>query len=206
MGKYLTKMETDFFLNSIDFAGCNFMCDIGAGAGKFSLLASQRNVKVVALDINAHGLKRLKAKDAQIEVIVADAKALPLKSNIACAAFTFEVVDYIPELDLVLTECKRILTNNSPLVFSFGNLSSIKSKLRQMSGKKYMHSYEEAISNLKKTGFAIEKKKGFNWLPFNRTSENALIPALAAIESIMGLRRIPKWSPWVLIKAIKSEN
>jgi len=205
MGTYLTKMEMNFFLDSIDFSECDLVCDIGAGSGKFSLVAAQKNVAVVALDLDLHGIRRLKAKDGRVNVVLADARALPLKNNIACAAFTFEVVDYIPELGTVLMECRNVLKSGHPLVFSFGNLSSIKSKVRQMSGKNYKHSYGEAISDLHKLGFDINKERGFNWLPFNRTSENKLVPLSAKIERLFGLRKIPRWSPWVLIKAIKSE-
>ncbi len=205
MGTYLSKTEIDFFLSSIDFSECDLVCDIGAGAGKFSLLAAQKNVTVIALDIDRHGLSRIKAKDGHINVIIADARALPLKSDIACAAFTFEVVDYIPELKAVLSEGKRILKSKRPLVFSFGNLSSFKSKIRQIRGRYYKHSYREALADLQALGFNVERKKGFNWLPFNRSSENMLIPFSAKVEHVFGLRRIPRWSPWVLIKAVKSE-
>jgi|PlaIllAssembly_1097288.scaffolds.fasta_scaffold35123_2 ubiquinone/menaquinone biosynthesis C-methylase UbiE len=203
MGAYLTRMETSFFLDSIAFSPRDLVCDIGAGAGKFSLIAAQKDANVVALDIDLHGLRRLKAKDNRISVIVADAKAIPLKDNIASAAFTFEVVDYIPELKKVLFECKRILKSQHPLVFSFGNLSSLKSKVRQLRGKRYMHSYGEAISDLQEYAFKIEKKQGFNWLPFNRTSNNPLIPIMARAEGFFGVRKLARWSPWVLVKAVK---
>jgi ubiquinone/menaquinone biosynthesis C-methylase UbiE len=41
-----------------------------------------------------------------------------------------EVLDYITELDEALTECYRTLKSNAPLLLSFGNKSSLKSKLR----------------------------------------------------------------------------
>ena len=206
MGVYLTKRETEFLLNAIDFSKCDLVCDIGSGAGKFSLLAAQRSINVVSLDVDLHSIRRLRVKDKRIDVIVADAKYIPLKSNIACAVFSFEVLDYIPELKMVLTECRRILENNHPLVFSFGNRSSLKSILREMSGKHYTHSYGEAISVLKEIGLKIEKAKGYNWLLFGRTSENPLIPLLARVERAFGLQKLPGWSPWVLIKAIKADR
>lgn len=206
MGVYLTRKETEFLLDAIDFSKCSLVCDIGSGAGKFSLLAAQRNISVVSLDVDLHSIRRLKAKDKRIAVIVADAKNLPLKSNIACAAFSFEVLDYIPELKMVFTECKRILKRNGSLVFSLGNRSSLKSKLRQVSGKRYTHSYDEAVSALKQTGLEIEKEKGYNWLLFSRTSENPFIPLLARIEKVFGLQKLPRWSPWVLVKATKTDR
>jgi 2-polyprenyl-3-methyl-5-hydroxy-6-metoxy-1,4-benzoquinol methylase len=204
MGAYLTRMEMGFFLKAIDFPTTKMVCDVGAGAGKFTLRAAEEGAKVVALDIDLHGLGRLKAKNGEVDVIRADARALPLRDNLFDAAVSMEVVDYIPELEKVLAECKRILKTGCPFVFSFGNLSSLKSKARQLSGKNYMHSYGEAIEDLRETGFDVDRKMGFNWLPFNRTSENEFIPFLAKVERTFGLRRLPKWSPWVLIKAVKA--
>jgi 2-polyprenyl-3-methyl-5-hydroxy-6-metoxy-1,4-benzoquinol methylase len=203
MGAYLTGMEMSFFLKVVDFSKTKLVCDVGAGAGKFTLRAAENGAKVVALDIDLHGLGRLKAKNGEVDVIRADARALPLRDNLFDAAVSMEVVDYIPELEEVLAECRRILKGGCSFVFSFGNLSSLKSKARQLSGKNYMHSYGEAIGDLRETGFVVDRKMGFNWLPFNRTSENRLIPFLAKVERIFGFRRLSRWSPWVLIKAVK---
>jgi ubiquinone/menaquinone biosynthesis C-methylase UbiE len=206
MGIYLTKTETEFLRSAIDLSKCHTVVDIGSGAGKFSLLAAQRNADVVSLDIELHALKRLRTKDRRIAVVLADAKNPPLKNEIACAVLSFEVLDYVPELKMALSEFNRILKPGRPLVFSFGNRSSLKSRLRQMSGKRYTHSYGEAISALSEIGFKIEKKKGYNWLLFGRTSESLLIPLLARLEKAIGLQRLARWSPWVLVEAEKASS
>jgi len=41
MGSYLTNVEMAFFLKSMNFSECHLVGDIGAGAGKFSLLAQK---------------------------------------------------------------------------------------------------------------------------------------------------------------------
>ncbi len=203
MGIYLTKTETEFLLSAIDISSCHLVVDIGSGAGKFSLLAADRNLDVVSLDVDLHSVRRLKAKNGKIAVIVADARTLPLRDEVACAALSFEVLDYISEMKTVMSECRRILKSNGPIVFSFGNRSSLKAKLRQMSGKRYAHSYGEAISILKELDLKIEAIWGYNWLLFGRTSEARLIPLLASAEKYFGFRKLPRWSPWVLIKAKK---
>ena len=162
MGSYLTSVEMAFFLKSINFSKCRLVGDIGAEAGKFSLLAAEKNVDVVALDIDLPGLKRLRFKNKLVNVVLADARNIPLKESILDAAFMMEVIDYIPESDTVLSGCSRILKNGCSLVFSFGNKASLKSKLRNLQGKSYMHSHGEIIKGLRKAGFKLVRKEGFN--------------------------------------------
>jgi len=205
MGSYLTEIEADFFREAINNPDYKVVCDVGTGAGKFTLIAVEKGLETVSLDIDLHGLKRLRLKTRNVHMIQADARALPFKPDVFDVVFSMEVVDYIPELDRVLAECRAISKNGAGFFFSFGNQSSLKSKIRNMQGKNYMHSYNEVIAELDKTGYKILKKKGFNWLPFNRSSENFLIPLLGKLERIFGLRRAVRHSPWVLIKA-KLEN
>ena len=114
-----------------------------------------------------------------------------------------EVLDYIPQIGDALGECYRVLKQKAPFVFSFGNQSSLKAKLRGLRGKSYMHSYGAVIKCLAKTGFEIKAKLGYNWLPLGRTSQSRLIPFLVGLEKVFFLRRAPSLSPWVMVHAAK---
>ncbi len=206
MGKYLTRIETDFIFKSINPEKTRLVLDVGAEAGRFSLLASGTKAQVIGIDIDSYGLKRLKLKNKDINVVQGDARKTPLKAEVFDAIFMIEVLDYISELDEALAESHRTLKVDAPLVLSFGNKSSLKSKLRELRGKSYMHSYHDVMLRLSKAGFAVVKKKGYSWVPFGRMSESRLVPFLAFIERIFGLRRIPSLSPWVLVHAVKSEK
>ncbi len=205
MGKYLTKIETGFILEAIDLAKCKLTLDVGAEAGRISLLATKKEVGVIGIDIDSYGLKRLKLKNKRVDVVLADARKIPLREKMLDAAFIVEVLDYIPELETALSECFNTLRPGGSLVFSFGNNSSLKAKLRKLHRKTYQHSYRKVLHSLDKTGFKIKRKIGYNWLPFNRVSENPFIPLLARIEKLFGLRKICRFSPWVLIYAVKPE-
>jgi len=56
---------------------------------------------------------------------------------------------------------------------------------------------------LPKTGFACKAHLGYNWLPFGRISENALVPVLACLEWVFGLRKLRRYSPWVIMHVVK---
>ena len=197
MGKYLTSLETDFISSAIDPAKSNVIVDVGAEAGRFSLLAANRKVAVISIAIDSYSLKRLKQKSTDVIVIQADARKTPLKDVLWTTVFVIEVLDYIPQLEEALSECLRILKPASSLILSFGNQSSLKAKLRGLRGKTYLHSYSNVMQCLLKLGFKIEAKKGYTWLPFGRMSQSRLVPFLGGLEKILGLRRISSLSPWL---------
>jgi 2-polyprenyl-3-methyl-5-hydroxy-6-metoxy-1,4-benzoquinol methylase len=206
MGKYLTRMETSFVSESINQVRPQMILDVGAGAGKFSLLAAEKNATVVSMDIDSYGLKRLRLQNKHACIIQADARKIPLKDEVFDAVLMIEVLDYISEADEVFKECHRTLKLDGLLVFSFGNKSSFKQKLRAMRGKSYTHSYGRIMRWLSAAGFAVTRKMGFNWGLFGRTSESRLVPLSTGVEKLLGLRRIPSLSPWVMLHAVASDQ
>ena len=178
--------------------------DVGAEAGRFSLMSTNNKASMIAIDIDSYSLRRLKQKNKDVVVIQADARKIPMKNATFDAVFMIEVLDYIPELTEALSECHRILRPSSPLILSFGNQSSLKAKLRELRGKSYMHSYGQVLKCLQKTGFAVKRKMGYSWIPFGRMSNSRLVPILAGLERLFRLRRIPSLSPWVIVYAPKS--
>ncbi|HLN45770.1 MAG TPA: class I SAM-dependent methyltransferase [Candidatus Sulfotelmatobacter sp.] len=204
MGKYLTNLETDFISKSINLNQGNItVMDVGAEAGRFSILAANSKATVVSIDVNSYALKRLKLKNKKVNTIQADARHLPLMDNMFDVVFMIEVLDYIPELDQALNECKRTLKPRASCILSFGNKSSLKAKLKAMHGKSYCHSYKQAVQCLFDSGFRIKRKRGYSWLPFGRTSQSNLVTALAWGERIFGLRKVVRFSPWVIIHVTK---
>lgn len=205
MGKYLTRIETDFIFKSVNPLQTYAIMDVGPEAGRFSLHFKQQET-IIGINIESYGLKRFKSKAKGINVIQADARKIPIKECIFDAVFMIEVLDYITELSEALTESHRILRSNAPLFLSFGNKSSLKSKLRNLRRKSYRHSYNRVMRVLSQIGFVVVRKMGYNWLPFGRTSESPLIPFMAGIEKLFGLRRIPSLSPWVMLHAVKCDT
>jgi ubiquinone/menaquinone biosynthesis C-methylase UbiE len=205
MGKYLTQVETTFINKSIDPSTLKVVMDVGAEAGRFSQLSHDNTTETTSIDIDAYGLKRLKQKTKQTNTIQADARKIPVKNETFDAIIMIEVLDYIPELDQAFAEAYRTLKPNSTLIVSFGNKSSLKAKLRELSGKSYQHSHGKVMQTLAKAGFKIKRKTGYNWLLFGRMSNNPLIPALTSLERVIGLRRLPSLSPWVIVHAVKPE-
>jgi SAM-dependent methyltransferase len=204
MGKYLTDVETVFINKAVNFSKTEFILDVGAESGRISFLALNTKTTVVSIDIDCVSLKRLRQRTKQPYVIVADARYLPFKNDVFDAVFMIEVLDYIPQLDIALADCNRTLKLDSSCVLSFGNKSSLKGTLKGLKGKPYLHSFKDLMHTLPKTGFVHTNAVGFNWLLFGRTSQNRLIPVLAWLEVAFGLRRLRRYSPWVIFHVVKS--
>jgi ubiquinone/menaquinone biosynthesis C-methylase UbiE len=158
---------------------------------------------VVSIDLDLYALKRLKLKSDQVDIIQADARFLPIREGVFDVIFMVEVLDYIPELELALSECLHALKPGASSVISFGNKSSVKAKIKSMQGKSYRHSFKEIVLGLTKTGFMLQNRQGYSWLPFGRTSQSSLVPVFAMFEKVFGFRRVVRYSPWVIMHITK---
>jgi len=203
MGKYLTDVETAFIKKSVDFSKTELVLDVGAESGRISLMALNTKTRVVSIDIDCVSLKRLRQRTKQVCVVVADARCLPFKREVFDAVFMVEVLDYIPELEVALNEGNRVLKFGSSCVLSFGNKSSFKGILKSLKGKPYLHSFKSVVHVLTGSSFVYKTSLGFNWMLFGRTSQNRLVPVLAWFEWALGLRRLRRYSPWVIFHAVK---
>jgi ubiquinone/menaquinone biosynthesis C-methylase UbiE len=204
MGKYLTQIETEFISRTVNLSKPGVFIDVGAEAGRFSMLAANNAMTVIGIDIDNYSLRRLKRKNREVMVVQADARRIPFRNAVFDGVFMIEVLDYIPSLGEALGECHRVLKPQTPFVVSFGNQSSMKAKIRGFRGKSYTHNYKKVMRCLKETGFKVTAKLGYSWLPFGRMSESKLVSPLSAAEKLFGLRKMPGLSPWVLLGADKS--
>jgi hypothetical protein len=127
-------------------------------------------------------------------------------------------VPVIPTQEWFWQECRRILKPGGMAIIAMSNKASYKTTLNRLytslkylrgKGPKpgaesiefYILSARDVVQMLAKSDLRLEQTLGFNWLPLGRTSNSFLVPALAAVEQGLGLRRLPFQSPWVLLKA-----
>jgi SAM-dependent methyltransferase len=206
MGKYLSEIEMSFIAKTVDISQFNLVLDVGSESGRLSFLAVNNKTEVVNIDIDRNSLVRLRQRMAKARVVVADARCLPFKSEVFDAVFMLEVLDYFSELEIALKESNRVLKDNSECVLTFGNKSSFKGKIKNFKGSSYFHSYKGVMHVLLKTDFYLHDNLGFNWLPFGRTSQNGLVPIFAWLERIFRLRKLCRYSPWVICHVIKQLN
>jgi ubiquinone/menaquinone biosynthesis C-methylase UbiE len=102
------------------------LLDLGGGTGKYSLLLSKLGYNVTLVDISNESLKVAKEKFKQENI------SIPI-INISGEELSFEddyfdiiimlggVINYTPDYNKLLKECKRVLKQNGVLYFDFIN-------------------------------------------------------------------------------------
>jgi SAM-dependent methyltransferase len=215
MARYIAGVEEAFLTRTLDAhpGPLDVVVDAGAGTGRFSRMLAPRAARVVATEVSAPAISRLAAIAPNVEavqVIPTDTR-LPVEDAAADCVVCIEV----PELTVsswFYEECGRVLKPGGLLLVTINNGRSWKGlvaalrrgKYRMKTGSSmYGSSLPELAARLRSSGLRVEEAQGFNWLPFPRVAGSPLIPPLAALERLLGLRRLPGVSPWVIVRAVK---
>lgn len=165
-------------------------------------------------DVSQESLNICKQKipDASCIKVEPTEKKLPAGSEVFDLLLCIEVAPVIQE-DWFIDEAYRVMNKNSTAILMCWNRLSLrgffvllKDSFR-IKGKHdegyYKRSYPEWKSKFETKGFKIIKETGFCWFPFSRESNSRFIPYFVALERMLGLRKIIRFSPWVILVAKK---
>jgi SAM-dependent methyltransferase len=97
---------------ALDLAGpspADRVADVAAGAGALSILASERGLRVTALDFSPAMIAELRHRAPSVEAVVGDGMALPWEDGAFDAAFSMFGLIFFPDRHRGLTELRRIL-------------------------------------------------------------------------------------------------
>jgi ubiquinone/menaquinone biosynthesis C-methylase UbiE len=110
------------FTSGITFEGKRVL-DIGCGGCGLTAFCAQKGVKLsVGVDLDCE--KSTKAifgrKAICIELVKTDARQMPFKDGVFDIIVSRNVFEHIPQINVVLQECTRILKNDGALYLQFG--------------------------------------------------------------------------------------
>lgn len=208
-GQYISSIERqaiDFALQQIESPG--EALEVGAEGGRWSKILADRGWQLTCTDINANALDVCQARIPEANCVLVDrnSTSFPCESNSISMLLAIEVHEMV-EQDWFVLEAARVLTDHGLFVGVFQNKQSWRALLRNLKPesnggfKHYTASYAAWRTDMRKHGFEMLLEVGLCWMPFGRMSNSSLIPVAVEIEKRIGLRRLPKWSPWIVFVA-----
>jgi SAM-dependent methyltransferase len=165
---------------------------------------------VIATEVNADDLAAMERHPSLSPVRVADYPSLPFRTGSVDAIVALEVPAASDE-HWFREECARVLRPGGDVVVSVHNAASYKglwSRLRARSrssrglswaGLYYQKSLPQHLDDWRQAGFEVQRSQGLYWAPFSRQSDSPWVTAASIFERALGLRRLGRWSPWVLL-------
>lgn len=218
MGHYTTVVEQSFIRSTLSKQEDQLkILDVGGGDGRHSCCVKELGHHPIVLERDSAPINILLNKQVDIPIIQADAMTLPVRAGIFDIVLTIEVSICTTGVNNYNTayfkEVNRILKNNGLFIFTAFNKYSCLELLRKFRRSKpsyeilyYSESARDYRRKLINADFEIIKCRGFRWLPFKRGSNNRLVPIAAFIESLLMLKLITCFSPWLYFAARKRQQ
>jgi len=211
-GQYISSIEhqaIEFALNQTNAPGKAL--EVGAEGGRWSKMLADRGWQMTCTDINAEALEvcQKRIPNAECILVQQDSTQLPCETNSINLLLAIEVHEIV-EQDWFIREASRSLAENGLLVGVFQNKQSWRAFVRNLKPdttgafKHYTSSYVPWRTCVRKQGFAMLRELGLCWMPFGRMSNSPLIPTAVRLEKILGLRNLPRFSPWIVFVARKT--
>ncbi len=210
MDNYLLQRELAFSQPLLHGeAQISSLLEVGCGSGRLTRVLSGMVPNVVGLDFDSVPLISFRQKSAKIPLVGGDVRNLPLKDHCFDCVVAIQCLLNFDHFQF-LRECNRVLKNDGLLICQFLNLHSYKWISKRLLGRDVQEivyqSYDEFAHDVVKFGFDIKQVSGYNWVPFDRFSDSALVSPMALVEKILRLDRLYNISPWVLVAARKRNS
>jgi SAM-dependent methyltransferase len=210
MGLYVTRLERQFIDLAVGPSRPQTLVDVGAGRGRLEFVLLRNASHVIATEVNADDLAAMERHPSLSSIQVGPYPSLPFRAGSVDAIVALEVPVASDE-HWFKSECARVLRSKGDVIVSVHNASSYKrlwSRLRAGSRRSqglswaslyYQKSLAQHMDDWRRAGFEVERSEGLYWAPFSRQSDSPWVSAVSIFERALGLRRLARWSPWVLL-------
>lgn len=146
--------------------------EFGAGTGAYTYMFSNKNNKMISLDISWDMLLESKRKNMDSSFVVADAHNMPFKKGSFDLAVGINTFSYFPDKDKALNEIKSALKENGKIIICDMNGRSPFWNLVKTGAQREVLAYlpqsnRQSLSNLFQTHkFKVLDLKEFSWIPY----------------------------------------
>jgi len=209
-GRYISEVESDM----ISFAHeelrvSSTALEIGAEGGRWSKLLADLGWQMTCTEIDPVALSVCQRRIPTSRCILVDesSREFPCETHSQKLVLAIEVHE-IMEQDWFVNELNRVLQEGGIFVGVFQNKHSWRAILNLKSTltgsmKQYTASFLPWKRQLESLGFELLREEGICWMPFGRMSNSRLIPMSTKLEELLRLRRLTRFSPWIVFSAKK---
>lgn len=180
-GKYVDKTQRDILLNMIDSWKDKKILEVGCGTGRFSIEIAKHGGTVTALDPSIPMLKKLEEKindryiGKEIDFVNARGYELPFRESTFDGCLCVNVVNHLPDYNIMFKEVYRILKPNGFFVINIPNIFSLYLPIALLVNIRKRSVYNDVysqwftlpgiIKDFHETGFTLNEIKGSAILP-----------------------------------------
>lgn len=211
-GRYLTSAETAALETAASSVQPGTSLDIGCDGGRWSQLLAALGWSTICVDVREEAVElcRLRIPAARCLLAKSDDRSFPVADSAVNLLLVYEVPG-LPSSPWFASEAARVLEPGGMLVCAICNPASIRGAAYRAfmlvsasrrrwpvyNGPPFQHFQRD----LEAHGFSMLLKEGLGWAPFSRCSDSRLIPYFTWLEQVVGLRRMVRFSPYVVVVA-----
>lgn len=182
-GKYVDITQKDILLNMVDSWEDKKILEVGCGTGRFSIEIVKHGGVVTGLDPSITMLKKLGEKikinyislGKEIDFVNASGYELPFSDDTFDGCICINVVNHLPDYNIMLNEVHRILKPNGFFVINIPNIFSLYLPVALLVNIRKRSVYNDVysqwftlpriIKDFHDTGFKVNEIKGSAILP-----------------------------------------
>lgn len=211
-GRYLTSAEKAALETAASSVRPGTSLEIGCDGGRWSQLLGALGWSTICVDVREEAVElcRLRIPSARCLLVKPDDSSFPVADSSVNLLLVYEV-PHVTTSPWFAAEAARVLEPGGMLVCTVSNPASIRaaayrawmlvSEARRRVSIYDGPPFRHVQRDLEAHGFNLLLKEGLGWAPFGRRSESRLIPFFTWLEQVLGLRRLVRFSPFVVVVA-----
>jgi SAM-dependent methyltransferase len=214
-GHYLSSAEESALNTAAASAHVGSALEIGCDGGRWSQMLASLGWSVTCVDVREEAVElcRTRMPFARCLLVASDEESFPVPAGSVDLLLVYEVPP-VTNSEWFAAEAARVLKPGGVLACTISNPASLRGAVYRVrmplsasrrKNKTYAGpSYREVWRTLEAQRFDLLFAEGLGWAPFSRGSDSRLITGFTRLEKVLGLRRLVRFSPLVIVVAKRS--
>jgi SAM-dependent methyltransferase len=208
-GTYLTARERVALDGACARLRPGLAVELGCEGGRWARLLAERGWRLICTEVDAATLAicQRHLPEAACVLVEREDERIPAEGRSARLLVAIEVPPVVERASFP-AEAARVLEPGGLLVCTYHNPRSLRGIVYRLTRRRRPYysgrPYSAFRAALRRAGFDVVAEEGLAWLPFSRSSDSRLVPALTGFEAKSGLRSLVTVSPLVVLTARRS--